>query len=202
MLNYIEYLDEHLDIPASGFVIALVGLFFILQLVGEFLEKTGKIVPEFLKLRKYFKRKKEERESLRRVPETLKKVEALLHTVDSHYSADNITKRDNWMGWVNHQAGVYDTSIAELKATMVKLLIDNKRNYLLDFTSKAVDISYPMSKEQYQRFYNVYEEYEEILKDNDMTNGQVEVAYEVANKSFEERLKRHAFIEDMRDYSE
>ena len=140
---------------------------------------------------------------MKKIPETLGKVETLLNNVDQHYSTDNITKRDKWMEWVNNQATVYDTSIAELKESLeennkitLSILIDSKRNYLLDFTSKAVDLSYPLSREQYQRFYNVHEEYEEILEKNHMTNGQVNVAYDVVTRSFEERLKKHAFIED------
>ena len=52
MLSYIEYLN----LPAKV-AIALVGLFLLLQIVGEVLELKGKVVPEFVKVRKYFKRK-------------------------------------------------------------------------------------------------------------------------------------------------
>ena len=195
MHNYIEYFS----LPVSVMVTLMI-IFGIMQGIGELLEFKGKVVPEVMKIRKYFKRKKEEKESLREVSIVLKEVKTLLNNVEQHYSTDNIAKRDNWMDWVNAKADVYDTSISELKETLVKLLIDNKRNYLLDFTSKAVDANYPLSKEQYQRFYNVYKEYEEILKENNMTNGQVDVAFDVANKSFEERLKNHAFIEDTHGY--
>ena len=199
MQNLIKFLEEIEGVP-FGLILGLMAVFALMQATGEFLELKGKIVPEFMKVRKYFKRRKEEKESMRKVPETLKKVETLLSNVEEHYSSDNISKRNKWMEWVNKQADVYDVSIAELKQTLIKLLVDNKRNYLLDFTSKAADMSYPMSKEQYQRFYTVHAEYEEILKENDMTNGQVDVAYDVANKSFAERLRNHAFIEDKQDY--
>ena len=53
---------EFLGIPAT-IAIALVGLFLILQVIGELCELKGKIVPEFLKIRKYFKRKKQEKEA-------------------------------------------------------------------------------------------------------------------------------------------
>ena len=57
MLSYIEYLG----LP-STIAIGLVIVFFALQIIGEILEFKGKAVPEFLKVRKYFARKKEERE--------------------------------------------------------------------------------------------------------------------------------------------
>lgn len=199
MHNYIEFFET----TPGWLVISLMLIFGVMQGIGEVLEFKGKIVPEFMKIRKFFYRRKEEKETMKKIPETLAKVETLLNNVDQHYSADNITKRDKWMDWVNNQATVYDTSIAELKESLdennkitLSILIDSKRNYLLDFTSKAVDLNYPLSREQYQRFYNVHEEYEEILEKNHMTNGQVSVAYDVVTRSFEERLKKHAFIED------
>lgn len=199
MHNYLEFFS---GVP-GWLLISLMLMFGVMQGIGEILEFKGKIVPEFMKIRKFFHRKREEKETMRRIPETLRKVETLLNSVDQHYSTDNIAKRDKWMEWVNNQATVYDTSIAELKSSLdennkitLSILIDNKRNYLLDFTSKAVDLNYPLSREQYQRFYNVHEEYEDILAKNNMTNGQVSVAYDVVTRSFEERLRKRAFIED------
>ena len=48
---------EFLGIPATV-AIVLVGTFLVLQIIGELCELKGKVVPEFLKIRKYFKRKK------------------------------------------------------------------------------------------------------------------------------------------------
>ena len=59
MISYIEYLN----IPiALG--LAIIGVFLIMQIVGEILEFKGKVVPEFIKIRKYFARKKQERQTL------------------------------------------------------------------------------------------------------------------------------------------
>ena len=53
MINYIEYLD----VPVTlGLII--IGAFLIMQVIGEILEFKGKVVPEFIKIRKYFARKK------------------------------------------------------------------------------------------------------------------------------------------------
>ena len=49
MINYIEYLD----VPVTlGLII--IGAFLIMQVIGEILEFKGKVVPEFVKIRKYF----------------------------------------------------------------------------------------------------------------------------------------------------
>jgi hypothetical protein len=65
-----------------------------------------------MKVRKYFKRKKQERIEQK---ETLMKVQQLLSDVNGHYSEDNIAKRDKWMEWVNDRADVYDKSIDALE---------------------------------------------------------------------------------------
>jgi hypothetical protein len=65
--------------------------FVIMQIIGELLEFKGKVVPEFVKIRKYFTRKKNERSEMKN---TLEQVRTLLSGVNEHYSADNITKRN------------------------------------------------------------------------------------------------------------
>ena len=52
MLSYIDYLG----IPAK-IALLIIGLFFVMQLIGEILEFKGKVVPEFVKVRKYFSRR-------------------------------------------------------------------------------------------------------------------------------------------------
>lgn len=222
MHNYIEFFDK---LP-FWLIVSLMVFFGLIQGIGEILEFKGKAVPEAMKIRKYFKRKRREKESFRKLPDFIEKyekkytettdtlvdVKALLTDVQRHYSEDNIAMRDGWMREVNEH--IVDSEklrkeqadvMKELKdkldqnnADTLAILIDNKRNYILDFTSKAVDLSYPLTKEQYNRFFIVYDEYEEIIRKNGMVNGQVDVAHEVVSKSFEERLKKHAFIEDHR----
>ena len=133
MISYIEYLN----IPiALG--LAIIGVFLIMQIVGEILEFKGKVVPEFIKIRKYFARKKQERQTMREMSATIHDVKTVLNSVESHYSEDNIAKRDAWMKWVNDRAVVYDQSIEVLKEEMDKnteitmsLYIESKRNSII-----------------------------------------------------------------------
>ena len=89
MINFVEYLQ----LPAQ-IAIVVIGVVFVMNLIGEILEFKGKVVPEFMKIRKYFSRKRHEKKE---TAQTLKEVKQLLGDVNAHYSADNITKRDNWM---------------------------------------------------------------------------------------------------------
>lgn len=203
MLNYIEYLN----IPAKIGII-LVGIFFAMQIIGELLEFKGKVVPEYLKIRKYMKRKKDERETLAKMPEMLEKVEKLLNDVNEHYSEDNISKRNSWMDWVNSRAKVYDAGIADLEekidknnAITLSLLIDIKRDTIINFASKVIDENYPVTKEQFNRIFKIYEEYEEIIEENEMTNGEVDIAIRIIREAYENHMRNHTFVEDVRGYN-
>lgn len=207
MLNYIEYLSEQLGMPTViGIVLVIIVL--VIQVVGEILEFKGKVVPEFIKVRKYFKRKKKEREILAHLPETFKKVETLLNDVNEHYSSDNIAKRDSWMDWVNSRAKVYDAGLVDLEekvkennAIALSLLIDNKRDTIIDFASKVVDEKYPATKEQFNRIFKIHEEYEEIIEANELTNGEVDIAIRIIEESYEKHMRNHSFVEDVRGYN-
>lgn len=220
MLNYIEYLG----LPTT-ITISLVVIFFVIQIIGELLEFKGKVVPEFIKIRKYFDRKKKERLALSKavtlldeynqMAETITKVNNLLNEIDKHYSKDNIAMRDGWMKEVNEHISEseiirkeQDSLMRELNekldknnADTLSLLIDNKRNTIIDFASKVIDESYPVTKEQFNRIFKIYKEYEEIIKENELTNGEVDISIHIIRESYENHMKNHTFIEDVRGYN-
>ena len=113
MINYIEYLGVPTFI---GMII--VGLFLFIQIIGELLEFKGKVVPEIMKVRKYFSRKKQEREVLSQLPEvfkdfkqvsdTLNNVQTLFSELEKHYNSDNIAMRDEWIKNVNTKLEEHD----------------------------------------------------------------------------------------------
>lgn len=113
---------EFLGIPTT-IAIILVGLFLVMQIVGEIIEFFGKVSPEFLKIRKYFARKKKEKEETQTMLEECKK---LLSEFNLHYDNDNITKRNNWMDSVNNSVQNNDQLIHALDAKMDKLLEANE----------------------------------------------------------------------------
>lgn len=206
MLGYIEYLN----VPTKV-AIALVGVFLFMQIIGELLEFKGKIVPEFLKIRKYFARKKKEREEM---VETLNAVKQLLDDVNIHYSEDNIKKRDGWMQWVNDRATVYDNSIVEIHdkiERVVQALQDNtkmteemfvqsSRDRIIDFANKTVDEKTIVSREEYNRIFKVYDRYEEFLKERELTNGEIDIAMHMIKESYEQHMKSRTFLENVRGY--
>ena len=206
MLAYLEYLKENLNMPTKVGII-IISLFVISQIVGELLELKGKIVPEIIKVRKYFTRKKKEKEEMQK---TLQQVQTLLSDVNKHYSKDNITKRNEWMQWVNDRAAVYDGSVAELTSLkdalsstnelVLDLYINVNRNRIIDFASKIANDDVPVSREEFNRIFKTHNEYEDILKKHNKTNGEVDVAIRIIEESYANHMKNHTFIEDLRGY--
>lgn len=209
MLSLIEYLN----VPAK-IAIILVGLILCLQVIGEIAEFFGKSVPELMKVRKYFKRRKKEKEKEK---ETMEKVEQLLTEVNAHYSADNIEKRNEWMQWVNNRANVYDSSIVEVgkisenltnvtealkECTKMteEMFVQSSRDRIIDFASKVADVNAPVTREEFNRIFKVYKKYEDFLKEHDLTNGEVDIAYRIIKESYEKHMKNHTFVEDVRGY--
>lgn len=206
MLGYIEYLG--LPAALAGII---VGIILVANLVGELLELKGKVVPEFMKLRKYFKRKREEKKEN---AETLKAVKQLLSDVNTHYSADNISKRDAWMNWVNARADVYDNSILEIKDNLSnvtsalqdssrlteELFVQSSRDRIIDFGTLVADGEKVVSREQFHRIFKVHEDYERFLQKRGLKNGETDIAMRVINESYATHMREHTFLEDVRGY--
>lgn len=206
MLGYIEYLN----VPTK-IALVIVAAFFVMQIIGESLEFKGKVVPEFLKIRKYFNRKKTEKID---AAQTLKEVKQLLNDVNRHYSADNITKRDDWMNWVNNRAVVYDNSIIEIGKKLSdvtqalkdntkmteEMFIQNSRDRIIDFATKAGSEDAVVSREEFNRIFKVYDKYEDFLEDRGLTNGEIDIAYQIIKESYEKHMRQHSFVEDIRGY--
>lgn len=207
MIDFLNYLGW----PLQACLI-IITAFVIMQIIGEILEFKGKVVPEFLKVRKTFQRKKKEKKE---AAETLKEVKVLLGEVNTHYSEDNITKRNKWMDWVNSRAEVYDGSIAEIQKVLVEatqalrdntklteeMFIQNSRDRIIDFATRVADCRAAVSREEYNRIFKVYDKYEKFLEEHNMTNGEVDIAMRLINESYEEHMRHHSFVEDIRGYT-
>ena len=206
MIGYLEYLDVPLKI---GLII--IGSFLVMQIIGEFLEFKGKVVPEFLKVRKFFSRRKQEKNE---TAQTLREVKQLLSEVNAHYSEDNITKRNSWMNWVNERAVVYDNSIVDITKNLAdvtqalrdntklteEIFIQSSRDRIIAFSTKVADDNALVSMEEFNRIFKVYDDYENYLHDHNLTNGEVEIAHRIIEEAYELRLKTRSFTEYIRGY--
>ena len=153
--------------------------------------------------------------SLQKVPATLDSVQKLLSNVEAHYSHDNITMRDTWMSNVNQRLDDAEKArdenrqcIQNLEAKLDKnnedtlsLLIDSKRNTIINFAALVIDENKPVTREQFHRIFKLHKEYEDIIKKNNMTNGEVDIAIRIIKESYEMHMRHHSFVEDIRGYN-
>lgn len=208
-MNFAEIL-AYLKVP-GGVALVLIIVFGIIQIIGDICSAKGKIVPEFMKLivkiREHRKRKRDEKQKLCEVNTTLARVETLLAKVDSHYDEDNIAKRDAWMQNVNTKEKLYDTAIAELQKEMKlntlitrDIQIELKRNAIINFARVAIKTDEPITREQFNRIYKIYDEYETIIRENNLTNGEVDVAKRLIDEAYEEHMRNGTFLEDKRGF--
>ena len=110
---------EYLGIPMTCEII-LVGLIVVLQIIGEIVEVSGKVVPEFFKVRKYFSRKTPEKEEMKQM---IKECKQIISDFNSHYDDDNITKRNKWMNGVDKRV----QEIQKLDGKIDKILDANEK---------------------------------------------------------------------------
>lgn len=206
MIPYIEYLK----IPSTVAVI-IVGVFFIMQIIGLLLDIKGKAVPIFMNIFGYFKKKKQKRLE---TEETLIEVRKLLNEVNGHYSADNIAKRNDWMNWVNNRADIYDSSIKEIndKLDMVtnalhgntqvteEMFVQTSRDRIIDFATKVSGDNVFVSREEFHRIFKIYENYEDFLERRNMTNGEIDINYHIIKEDYEKRTRERTFAEDIKGY--
>lgn len=213
IMDIIKFLGIH-----GTIAVVIVTLLFIMQIIGELVELSGKVVPEFLKVRKYFKRKKKERQEQ---ANAFKEMQQLLNDMKSHYSADNIAKRNMWINdvntdrdWTHQKADVYDKSIMNISNSLLEvanqlrentkmtedMFVENSRDRIIDFAERASDNEMVLSHEQFRRIFRVYEDYEKFLEEHKRTNGEVDTAYEMIQDGFKYRIKNHCFAEDLLGY--
>lgn len=201
MIGYLEYLKMPATIGAI-----IIGLLLVMQLIGELIEFKGKTVPEFMKWRKYFQRKRKEKKALKDLPIKIQEFNETLSEFNKHYSPENIKKRNDWMKHVDDKEHIYDTEIdnlskilAKVNQTVVDIQIDNKRSQIIDFARIASDEGIPVTREQFNRILKMYSDYERIISENGMTNGEIEIAHSIIVKAYKKHMENHSFVEDMQD---
>lgn len=210
MLEYIEFLNDYINVPAK-LIAGVVILLLCLQLVGELLEFSGKVAPGFMKLRKRaLERREKERkrdELLEAATEALKQTNEKLDQFTALYNDDNIEKRNGWMNAVNSGISTNKDDIHALAEKLEKIYdismkdhIEALRSVIIGFANRVSDKNSILTHEEFRRAITAHEDYEAFLKKHNLTNGQVDIAYRVISEDYADRLRNHEFLEDIRGY--
>lgn len=197
---------EYLNLPTM-LIVCVVGFLVISNIIGEILELKGKVVPEFIKMRKYFQRKKQEREELKKLPFVLSETQKTLNEVNAHYNSDRISMRDKWIDTVNTRLDSTDKSIKDIAEKLDKnnditmaMWVDGKRNYIIEFASRVTDKNKPVTREQFHRAFKMNKEYSDFIHANNISNGEIDIAMKIIQEAYEVHMKNHTFLEDVRGY--
>lgn len=190
---------QYLGMPTIIIVI-VVAILLVMQVVGGVIEFKGKALSEIFHIKKYLARKKLEKEILIKLPETVDKLEKSVANINDHYNEDNISKRNDWMQSVNEKLDTDHTLIRELKQDFILKDINDKRNIIIDFASRISSSDTIITREYFNRIFKTYQEYEDMIKKEGLTNGEVDVAYHIIVEAYEERLLNHTFLEDERGW--
>ena len=139
--------------------------------------------------------------------QTLEDVKKSVNKFNSHYNPDSIEKRNKWIDSVNKTLEQNDRLIKDLSEKLDKnnqdtlsLLVDSKRNAIINFASLVVDENKVVTREQFNRIFKVHDEYDEIIKSNNLTNGETDIAFRIIKDSYEEHMRNRSFVEDIRGY--
>ena len=93
------------------------------------------------------------------------------------------------------------SDLAKNNEITLAMYIETKRSAIINFASKVSDPCVPVTHEEFRRVFRIHEEYEKIIEDNGLTNGEVDISIRIIREAYEERLKKHSFVEDVRGYN-
>lgn len=79
--------------------------------------------------------------------------------------------------------------IKKLTQMFIDKEIDDMRWEINDFATKVSE-GKPCSKDSFTHCIHVYEKYEQILEENGLENGEVEISMELINDAYKEKLKK------------
>ena len=225
MLGLLEALAGYVSVP-TWLIVSQLFLFITSQVIGEIIELCGKVAPGFLKLRKKAQEKRikeqQREEKMSAVTAALEKSNALIENFEKHYSEESIEKRNCWMRDVDDDRDEYHSYRDESRADRASiheelailsekldknneitlaLLIENKRSAIISFASRVADPTAIVTHEEFRRIFKIYEEYEEIISEYNMTNGEVDISIRIIREAYKDRLKARCFLEDVRGYN-
>ena len=79
-------------------------------------------------------------------------------------------------------------SLGVIQKSLTKITIETKRKNILDFCA-TLSNKQKQNKEAFNEIFRTYEDYERILKENDMENGQTEESMKFISEVYQQMLR-------------
>lgn len=172
-----EYIKELVNNEGTTRVILILILVLIVAVL---------ILENYSKLKKLLGIKTEKEIHEEQQGKDIRKIEKEVETVKKEideireYSKEATKKRKDF------EVSVTD-ALADIKDQMLQDKIERYRSQILDFGNACKKREY--NKEAYDHILEIYDKYEEILKNNEMTNGKVDLAIAYIKKRYSEYME-------------
>ena len=134
-------------------------------------------IKEIIEILSYFKKKFRIKTGTEEDKETL---EERISTLEKH---------DKWQ---YNEITKISQGIDDIKDALLKDNIEKKRKSILDFCS-SLSNNQKQNNEAFNDIFRTYAEYEQILKDNKLENGQAEESMKFIREKYHEKLRNSEF---------
>ena len=134
-------------------------------------------IKEIIEILSYFKKKFRIKTGYDEDKDTL---EERIYTLEKH---------DKWQ---YNEITKISQGIDDIKDALLKDNIEKKRKSILDFCS-SLSNNQKQNNEAFNDIFRTYAEYEQILKDNKLENGQAEESMKFIREKYQEKLRNGEF---------
>ena len=76
---------------------------------------------------------------------------------------------------------------------MANIEINDMRSTILDFANSCMN-ERKHTQEEFNHILELYRQYEDVIKSNNMTNGQMDIAYEYIKNLYTKSLQENSFL--------
>lgn len=97
-----------------------------------------------------------------------------------------LEKHDNWQ---YKEISKISDGIDEIKSQLLSENIESKRKTILDFCS-SLSNDQPQNQEAFNYVFKIHEEYEKLLKANNLENGQIDESMKFISHKYQELLEK------------
>lgn len=161
-----ELFEQDFSSIITGCFIILSAIIAMYTIIGKFSKIIGKPV-------KWVSEKDKDHETL---VQTVKRIDILQReheeSVQQSIRHDDAIRRD----------------LKNLTDLFVEKQINDYRWEIINFSNRIAN-GESCNKDSYRHCFTTYANYEKLLAENDMENGEVEISMEIVNQSYKEKLK-------------
>ena len=177
---------ETLNAP-EWLIVVVIGLVVIVEIINLLSKLWGLVAPKLFKISTANSRRKEIEKIILSNQDAIKQLKEK-HDTDMKESEKTDASLKEEINKTNQKLDMINELVLNIR-------IDNMRKTLLDFAS-TVGSGRKCTKEQFDEIFSTYQDYEDILEKNGMTNGRVNISMEIVREQYKHNLLHGGFLED------